>query len=239
MYLFSYGANMSDKHLQDLNVIYKKIETGYLYNYKLIFNHFSLYANVEKDNNNRVFGTIIEIDEDNLQKLIKKELLYKLIDVKIKTNKGKIYNCRTFQSQIPLFEFFVPKYYQKMMVDVYETYNIDPPNMNQSYEKKRAIVNSIGVLFGLYLFLYTDMKIIGGALFITDLSMVLDQILNDNKIFYTFKNKYNLLFGILFKIIPLFIFAPILYKKINGFLLKTAILIFIFIDTLALLNHFM
>jgi hypothetical protein len=238
MYLFSYGANMSDEHLHNLNIIYKNIDVGYLYNYKLIFNHFSLYGNVEKDSNNRVFGTIIEIDEDNLQKLIKKELLYKLIDVKIKTNKGKIYECRTFQSQVPLFEFFVPKYYQKIIRDVYEKYNIDFPNMNQSYEQKRAIINSIGVLFGLYLFLYTDMKIIGGALFITDLSMVLDQILNDNKVFYTFKNKYNLLFGIFFKIIPLFIFAPILYKKSNGILLKIAILLFIIIDVLALLNHF-
>ena len=73
MYLFSYGANTNNNHLQKL-IKYRYVTNGILKNYKLVFNHLGIYGNIKKSNNDNMVGTIIEIDEDNLKILNKKRI---------------------------------------------------------------------------------------------------------------------------------------------------------------------
>ena len=70
MYLFSYGANTNNKHLQKL-INYRYVTNGILKNHKLVFNHLGVYGNIQKSHNNNMVGTIMEIDEENLEILRK------------------------------------------------------------------------------------------------------------------------------------------------------------------------
>ena len=61
---------------------------GYLFNYKLVFNHFGMYGNVIPKDNSITQGTIININENNLNRLIRKEFMYDIIKVNVKYIKG-------------------------------------------------------------------------------------------------------------------------------------------------------
>ena len=218
MYLFCYGANMSHKHLNKL-VKYNIISKCVLKNYKLVFNHFGFYGNIKREFNQNVFGILIEIDKDNLNKLKKNEFMYKLTKIKVYSlENNATYNCLAFKSLFTPFELgALPKYEDKIKSGFRENNMRAPVIKKFNYYLLKLIINTIGFMFGLFLFLFTKFKFIGLILFLVDLSMVIDQILNSN--FYNkFSSSYPRLFFTLFKIIPTFIIVPYLFIKGNFYL---------------------
>ena len=64
MYLFSYGSNTNQEHL-DRFIKSKYITNGTLTDYKLYFNHLFVYANIMKYIGSYVRGTIHSISKMN------------------------------------------------------------------------------------------------------------------------------------------------------------------------------
>ena len=208
MFLFSYGANTNNNHLNKI-VNYKFIDTALLNNFKLKFNHFGLYGNIIEDFGSSVYGTIIDIDNINLKKLKKIEFMYDTIKVKVTDSKNNQVDCLAFKSKLPIFELGVLPNYEKKIIEGYTENNLPIPNIKKfNYELFKLIINTMGFCFGIYLYLYTNFKIIGILLFMVDFSMVLDQILNNTNFYNSFSYKYPNLFFFLYKIIPTFVFAP-------------------------------
>ena len=160
MYLFSYGSNTNQTHLNK----YSKatyITNGTLKDYDLKFNHFGLYANIVKSLNNNVRGTIHKLNRIN-DSLKKKEFMYKLIDVKIKGDDKKYYDCKTFISMFAPFELFVLKKYKDLLVEGYKSHKLELPNIKNtiSLSSISILINFLGALFGIYLLLLTKNKTI-------------------------------------------------------------------------------
>ena len=238
MYLFCYGSNTNSSHLKK-HIKYKNVGNGKLDNYKLVFNHFGFFANIEKKRNSSVEGLIIEINEKNLKKIQRKEFMYKIDTVNVIRNNKK-YICKVFKSLVGISEIGVLPYYAKLIKDGYKENNIKVPNMKVlNYKLFKIIINTIGFLFGLYLYVYSKFKKIGATLFIVDLSMVLDQLLNNEKFYDNISNKYPILFFILYKIIPALIMAPYLILKSGKGLIKTASIVFLFFDIIFLIKYFL
>ena len=122
MYLFSYGANTNNNHLQKL-IKYRYVTNGILKNYKLVFNHLGIYGNIKKSNNDNMVGTIIEIDEDNLKILNKKEFMYDIIKLNIIGEDNCNYNCLVYKSQI-LYLNLVHYLIIKIVVEGYSEHNL-------------------------------------------------------------------------------------------------------------------
>lgn len=237
MFLFSYGANMSKDHLNKL-INYTFYDTGVLNNFKLKFNHFGLYGNIEESFGNNVYGTIINIDKNNLKKLKKMEFMYNTIKVKVNDSKNNIIECLTFKSQMPLMELGVLPKYEKKIIEGYTENKLPIPEIKKfNYELFKLLINTLGFCFGIYLYFLTKFKLIGVLLFIVDFSMVIDQILNDTNFYNNFSNKYPKLFFFLYKIIPTFVFAPYIIYAGDGILQYTGI-IFLIIDIITLTKYY-
>lgn len=237
MYLFSYGANMSKNHLNKI-INYKFLDTGILKNFKLKFNHFGLYGNIEESLGSNIYGTIINIDKNNLNKLKKIEFMYKIIKVKVNDSKNNIIECLAFKSKVPLMEIGVLPKYQKKVIEGYEENNLPLPKIKKfNYELFKVIINTLGFCFGIYLHFYTKFKLIGVLLFIVDFSMVIDQIFNDTRFYNNFSDKYPKLFFFLYKIIPTFVFAPYIIYNGNE-LLKYGGIIFFIVDIITLIKYY-
>ena len=238
MYLFSYGSNTNTKHLKKIiNFCYRT--NGLLQNYKLVFNHFGFYGNIEKQLGEDVVGTIIEIDEENFNKLKKKEFMYETLQLDILGEDNLRYNCVVFKSLATFKEIGVLPYYHKLIVDGYMEHGLDIPKIKQfNYDLFKVIINSMGSLFGIILIIYTQYKLIGLLLLLVDFSMVLDQIFNNTKFYNSLNKKYPKLFFFLFKIIPTFVFAPYLIVKGKG-ILKYMGILFLLVDIITLTKHYL
>ena len=130
MYLFSYGSNTNQTHLDKYSKA-NYITNGTLKDYKLKFNHFGLYGNIVKSLNNNVRGTIHKLNSIN-KSLKKKEFMYKLVDVKVKGDDKKYYDCKTFISMFAPFELFVLKKYKDLLVEGYKSHNLKLPKFNNN-----------------------------------------------------------------------------------------------------------
>ena len=140
MYLFSYGANTNNSHLQQL-INYKYVTNGILKNHKLVFNHLGVYGNIQKSINDSMVGTIIEIDEDNLEILNKKEFMYDVVKLNIIGEDYCNYNCLVYKSQIPIIEFGTLPYYKQMLIDGYSEHNLPIPEIETfNFNNKKIIL---------------------------------------------------------------------------------------------------
>ena len=235
MYLFSYGSNTNQTHLNK----YSKstyITNGTLKDYKLKFNHFGLYGNIV---NNNVHGTIHELNSIN-NDLKKKEFMYKLIDIKVKGDNKKYYDCKTFISMFAPFELFVLKKYKDVLVEGYKEHNLALPNIKNtlSLSSISILINFLGALFGIYLLFLTKFKVIGIILFFVDITMVIDELYNTNnykKLRKNFKNLYYLIF----KVIPLFIAIYIILNSIKYSLVWICAFIVLIVDIFTLIQYTM
>lgn len=105
IYYFAYGANLSDKELEKYLFRYDWKKFCYLENFELKLNHISIpflipsYFNIESKKKSKVYGILYKTTIDDLNKLKKKELFYKIIPLNIKID-GKNYESVTFQSII-------------------------------------------------------------------------------------------------------------------------------------------
>lgn len=230
-----YGSNLNKTHL-DKYIKYKYLTNGSLHNYKLVFNHFFLYANIEKNNGSIVNGIIIETNDDILNKLKYKEFGYNLIDVNINTE-NNIIKCKAYKSNFNFFNIGILPYYKKLIREGYEEHNIEHITMNEiNYETIKAIINLSGGIFGIYLII-KKFYIIGISLLIVDISMFIDQIFNNTRIFNYYSIKYPRIFFIIFKIIPTFFFAPYLMFN-SSKLLKIISTVFFIVDIITLIKYY-
>ncbi len=238
MLIFSYGANVNTDYLNTF-IDYKFIDTGILYDYQIIFNHFGLYGNIKKNNGYKVYGTIIEINDINFKKLKKKEFMYNIIKLNIFTSKNKNIECYVFKSKFELSELGITNNYRNKIIKGYKRYNLPIPNFKKkfNYQSFKLFINTLGFLFGLYLFYFTNMKTIGLTLFFVDFTMVIDQLFNKTYFYNNLSYKYPQIFFIFYKIIPLF-FAVNIINNSNKFL-KFSGIIFLIVDILVLIKYYL
>ena len=152
MFLFSYGANTNNKHLQKL-IKYRYITNGILKDYKLVLNHLGIYGNIQKSKNDNMLGTIIEIDENNLEILNKKEFMYDLVKLNIIGDDNCNYNCLVYKSQIPLFELGTLPYYKQMLVEGYSEHNLPIPEI-ETFNKNNKKIILLFILFIIVILIY-------------------------------------------------------------------------------------
>ena len=164
--------------------------------------------------------------------------MYDTIKVKVTDSKNNQVDCLAFKSKLPIFELGVLPNYEKKIIEGYTENNLPIPNIKKfNYELFKLIINTMGFCFGIYLYLYTNFKIIGILLFMVDFSMVLDQILNNTNFYNSFSYKYPNLFFFLYKIIPTFVFAPYIIYNGKG-LLQYSGIIFLIVDILTLSKYY-
>jgi len=193
MYLFSYGSNTNQDHLDLFNKS-TYITNGTLKDYKLYFNHLFVYANIMKKMGSYVKGTIHSMSKIN-KSLNDKEIMCKLIDVSVLGDDKKYYNCKTYISKFPLINLFVFPYYKKLLEKGYKHHNLIMPSIKSGFN---LLFNLVGLLFGLYLILSTKFKIIGWLLIIIDFGMIF---------VHMFELNLSINLG-LFKIIPFVVLMP-------------------------------
>jgi hypothetical protein len=238
MYLFSYGSNTNQTHINKYSKA-NYITNGTLKDYELKFNHFGLYGNIVKSLNNNVRGTIHKLNNIN-KDLKKKEFMYKLIDVKVKGNDKKNYDCKTFISMFAPFELFVLKKYKDLLVEGYKSHNLELPNIKHTLSLSyiSILINFIGALFAIYLLLLTKFKVVGIILFFVDITMVIDEMYNTNN-YKKLRANFNNLYYLIFKVIPLFIVIYIILNSIKYSLVWIFALIVLIVDIFTLIKYTM
>jgi hypothetical protein len=58
--------------------------------------------------------------------------MYNLIDVKVKGDNNKYYDCKTFISMFAPFELFVLKKYKDLLVEGYKEHKLELPNIKNT-----------------------------------------------------------------------------------------------------------
>ena len=130
IYYFAYGANLSEKELEKYSFNYDWKKFCYLDDYELKPNHISIpfmipsFFNIESKKNSKVYGFLYKTSMDNLIKLEKKELFYKIIKINVKVD-NKIYKSYTFQSKITNnFHQRITRKYKSIAINALENTNV-------------------------------------------------------------------------------------------------------------------
>jgi len=247
MYLFSYGANADENYLIRLlgQGTYTIVGVAVLSGYRLKFNHFGLFGNIVEDPSSVVNGVIIRVDSREFHKIKQREFMYRMIDVTpTAAGMGRIQykvQCKAFQSMATTdFELGPTPAYRDKLMNWHTKYGIEPPsNLNdQTFQSMKAVVNTIGAVFGLYLYLnHSRYRNIGLVLFLVDATMVLDQVFNQTRFYGRWSRDCPLLFFVLFKVFPTMLIVPYIIKTSSG-LLKTLGYGALVIDTITMIQYF-
>jgi histidyl-tRNA synthetase len=153
IYYFAYGANLSDKELEKYSFRYDWKKFCYLENFELKLNHFSIpflipsYFNIESKKKSKVYGILYKTTIDDLNKLKKKELFYKIIPLNIKID-GKNYESVTFQSIITNnCHQKITKNYKSKVLNSLKKYNVPKSYLDKINNLKYFNINFFLISF--------------------------------------------------------------------------------------------